>query len=63
VGLAQIVVESFLTVATIFCKIKKATVGSSFFSLQKKEQTKKLETDSWKKLKKQIALRLLRSSQ
>lgn len=49
--LAQIKVKSFLTVATIFCKIKKATIGSSFFSLQKKEKTKKLETDSWTRAK------------
>jgi len=43
--------KNFLTVATIFCLIKKATLGISFFSLQKKEKNKKQETDSWTRAK------------
>jgi len=39
----QVRAKSFLTVTTIFCSIKKAITGSSFFSIQKKGKLKNLQ--------------------
>jgi hypothetical protein len=46
-ALAPIVTESFLRKNAIFCWCKKATNGSSFYALQKKDYLQKLEVESW----------------